>query len=133
MSKLAKALHPADDAKASEWRTATWGRLKSAGGQAVLDDLRALDRKNRRATRPVRDEIVRYFENHVHRMDDPEYVKKGWQIGSGPVENACKTVIGERMRGGGMRWGESGADAISHLRTVFCSADNQWSGFWSMN
>jgi hypothetical protein len=48
-------------------------------------------------------------------------------------ENACKTVIGERMKGGGMRWGASGADAVSHLRAVFCSADDQWAGFWSMN
>ena len=60
-------------------------------------------------------------------------VAKGWQIGSGPVESACKTVIGERMKGGGMRWGPGGADAMSHLRAVFCSADDQWAAFWSMN
>ena len=50
-----------------------------------------------------------YFENQVHRMDYPTYVAKGWAIGSGPVESACKTVIGKRMKGGGMRWGQSGA------------------------
>jgi len=133
VSKLAKALHPADDATRESWRKGVCERLKSAGGQAVLDDLRTLDIKGKRAARPVRDEVVRYFENQVHRMNYPEYVRKGWQIGSGPVESACKTVIGERMKGGGMRWGESGADAMSHLRAVFCSADNQWAGFWSMN
>lgn len=98
----------------------------------MLDDLRTLDVKGKRAARPVRDEVLRYFENHVHRMDYPDYAKKGWQIGSGPVESACKTVIGERMKGGGMRWCESGADAMSHLRAL-CSADDQWAGFWSMN
>ena len=133
VAKLAKALHPADDATRESWRKGVCERLKSAGGQAVLDDLRKLDLKGKRAARPVRDDVLRYFENHVHRMDYPEYVRKGWQIGSGPVESACKTVIGERMKGGGMRWGESGADAMSHLRAVFCSADNQWAGFWSMN
>ena len=32
-------------------------------------------------------------------------VRNGWQIGSGPVESACKTVVGNRLKGGGMRWG----------------------------
>ncbi|OWK38741.1 hypothetical protein FRUB_07861 [Fimbriiglobus ruber] len=39
----------------------------------------------------------------------------------------------ERMKGGGMRWGEDGADAMSHLRALFCSSDNQWAAFWSKN
>lgn len=133
VAKLAKALNPGDDAATKAWRDQTCDRLKTVGGAAVLDDLRALDVKGRRAARPVRDEVVRYFENQVHRMDYPTYRAKGWQIGSGPVESACKTVIGERMKGGGMRWGSDGADAMSHLRALFCSADKQWEGFWSMN
>jgi len=51
-----------------------------------------------------------------HRMDYPTYVRNGWQIGSGPVESACKTVVGNRLKGGGMRWGEDGANAVCHLR-----------------
>jgi hypothetical protein len=133
VSKLAQALHPADQSAADEWRRRTCDRLKASGGRAVLDDVKSLDLKGKRAARPVRDEVVRYFENQVHRMDYPTYLAKGWQIGSGPVESACKTVIGKRMKGGGMRWGSDGADEMSHLRALFCSADNQWGGFWSMN
>ena len=133
VAKLAKAMHPVDDAAAKQWRETTCTRLKAAGGSAVLADLKSLDLKGQRAARPVRDEVVRYFENQVHRMNYPEYLAKDWQIGSGPVESACKTVIGERMKGGGMRWGCDGADAMSHLRAVFCSADDQWAGLWSMN
>jgi hypothetical protein len=133
VAKLARAIHPEDDAAAKGWRENTCERLKSAGGAAVLADLRSLDLKGKRAARCVRDEVVRYFENQAHRMDYPTYLAKGWQIGSGPVESACKTVIGERMKGGGMRWGADGADAMSHLRALFCSADRQWEGFWSRN
>ncbi len=133
VGKLARALHPADDATRESWRKRTCERLKATGGEAVLADLKTLDLKGKRGARPVRDEVVGYFENQKHRMNYPDYVAKGWQIGSGPVESACKTVIGERMKGGGMRWGEDGADAMSHLRAVFCSADNLWAGFWSMN
>ena len=66
-------------------------------------------------------------------MDYPGYVAKGWQIGSGPVESACKTVVGQRLKGGGMRWGEGGADAVCHLRALFRSAGGQWEAFWSRN
>jgi hypothetical protein len=133
VAKLAKALRPTDDTAATARREATCEQLKASGGAAVLEDLRGLDLTGRRAARPVRDEVVRYFANQVHRMDYPTYRATGWQVGSGPVERACKTVIGERMKGGGMRWGAGGADAVSPLRALFCSADNQWAGFWSRN
>ena len=45
-----------------------------------------------------------YFTNQVHRMDYPKYISKGWQIGSGPVESACKTVVGRRLKQTGARW-----------------------------
>ena len=42
-------------------------------------------------------------------MEYPEYLAKGWCIGSGAVESACKTVVGQRLKLAGMRWGEDGA------------------------
>ena len=48
-------------------------------------------------------EVMGYFESQMHRMDDPTYQAKGWAIGSGPVESACKKVIGKQMKGSGMR------------------------------
>ena len=72
-----------------------------------------------------------YFRNQHHRMDYPSYRAKGWQIGSGPVEAACKTVIGKRMKGSGMRWGHEGADAVCHLRALLLSEKGQWDAFWA--
>jgi len=63
-------------------------------------------------------DCLRYFQNHQHKMDYPRYVKNGWQIGSGPVESACKTVVGNRLKGSGMRWGEAGV--IYRLILVLC-------------
>ena len=63
-------------------------------------------------------------------MDYPTYRAKGWTIGSGPVVSARETVIGKRMKGGGMRWGEAGADEMSHLRALFASGDEQWDAYW---
>ena len=71
-----------------------------------------------------------YFRNHCHRMDYPAYVARGWQIGSGPVESACKTVVGNRLKGGGMRWGKPGSDHVCHLRAVYLSDPACWTRLW---
>ena len=134
LSELAKALHPGQEAEAQAWQTSWCQRLKQEGGPAVLAALRALDLKGRpRAARPKYDEVLRYFENQVHRMDYPCYLARGWQIGSGPVESACKTVVGARLKGGGMRWGSAGADTVCHLRALFRSEVGQWEALWSRN
>ena len=83
------------------------------------------------AVREVHRKTVQYFRNHEHRMDYPTYVRNGWQIGSGPVESACKTVVGNRLKGGGMRWGEDGADAVCHLRALYLSEPACWESFWN--
>jgi hypothetical protein len=70
------------------------------------------------------------FHGAPHRMDYPSYVAKGWSIGSGPIEAACKTVIGKRMKNGGMRWGGDGADEMCHLRALFSSGESQWDAYW---
>lgn len=135
LGTLAKALHPGQPEPAEAWRSAWCRRLKEEGGASVLEALRSLQIGGRGAAgaRAVRAEVVRYFENQMHRMDYPQYLAKGWQIGSGPVESACKTVVGQRLKGGGMRWGADGADAVCHLRALFKSADGQWAAFWSRN
>ncbi len=106
-------------------------RLKHEGGEAVLAELRLLDAASRPSAREVLRETVTYFENQVHRMDYPSYVARGWQIGSGPVESACKTVVGQRLKGAGMRWGEQGSDGVCHLRALFLSERGQWDAFWA--
>jgi len=132
LSDLGKALHPTDEAAAQAWGEQWCHRLKHEGGAATLAALQALEVRGR-AARECRARVAGYFGNQVHRMDYPAYRAKGWQIGSGPVESACKTVIGQRLKGGGMRWGEDGADAVAHLRALFRSEKGQWEAFWSQN
>jgi len=47
------------------------------------------------------------------------------------VESACKTVVGQRLKLAGMRWGEDGADAVYHLRALYRSEKGQWEAFWN--
>jgi hypothetical protein len=130
--ELAKSLHPHDDDARQRWINDACHRLKHKGGPAVRAWLEGLDLSTASAeAREVHRQQTQYFRNHEHRMDYPRYVRNGWQIGSGPVESACKTVVGNRLKGGGMRWGPDGADAVCHLRALYLSEAPCWESFWN--
>jgi hypothetical protein len=130
LGDLGRALYPGDQTRREEWLQRWCHRLKHEGGAVVLEELRALPLDSREVVRTVHGAVLGYFENQVHRMDYPTYRAKGWASASGPIEAACKTVIGKRMKGGGMRWGEDGADEMCHLRALFASGQKQWDAYW---
>jgi hypothetical protein len=106
--------------------------LKHAGGAQMIKVIERLDRKKMSAeTQAAQDGLLNYLRNNVGRMDYPTYLKKGWQIGSGAIESACKTVVNQRLCLGGMRWGEDGSDAVAHLRALYRSDASQWEAFWA--
>jgi hypothetical protein len=130
--ELAKAMYPGDETARQSWTDEACHQLKHEGGPAVRARLETLDVRSASAeARETYRCTVQYFRNHEHRMDYPRYVRNGWQIGSGPVESACKTVVGNRLKGGGMRWGPAGADAVCHLRGLYLSEPACWESFWS--
>ena len=132
--------HLADFAKVfrqgpqAERLVSTWCHiLKHAGGTHMIKVIERLDRKKMSAeTQAEQDGLLNYLRNHVSRMDYPSYLKKGWQIGSGAIESACKTVVNQRLCLGGMRWGEEGSDAVAHLRALYRSDASQWDAFWAI-
>jgi hypothetical protein len=106
--------------------------LKHAGGAQMIKVIERLDRKKMPAeTQTEQDKLLNYLRNSEGRMDYPAYLKQGWQIGSGAIESACKTVVNQRLCLGGMRWGETGSDAVAHLRALYRSDTDQWEAFWA--
>lgn len=134
LGEIARAWHPGDVEGSKSW-AARWAHdLKHLGGAVVRDRLRELAAGSVPAA--VREPLataITYFENQVDRMDYPAYQAHGWQIGSGAIESACKSVIGVRMKQAGMRWGTDGADAVGHIRALFRGETGQWDAFWSVN
>jgi hypothetical protein len=130
LAELARTLdrdEPTCQQRLRQWCTI----MKEQGGQAVLAVLDSLDPTDWPAeVREVWRKETSYFRNNVHRMDYPTYRAKGWRIGSGPIEAACKTVIGARMKGAGMRWKPPATDAIATLRATYLSSSNRWDDFW---
>jgi hypothetical protein len=128
---VAKLCHPREADKAASLGSTWRHTMKHQGGDAILAVLEKLEVPPRRAD--LRDklaETVAYLRNNRHRMDYPTYQRNGWLIGSGSVESACKTVVNQRLKLAGMRWGEDGTDAMCHLRAIFRSEAGQWDAFW---
>lgn len=130
LEALARALHPNEEEKRQEQLQGWCHIMKHEGGAALLKVLQGLDPPQNKGTQPALQEALQYIGNNVHRMDYPYYLAQGWQIGSGPIESACKTVVGQRLKLAGMRWREYGTDNVCHLRALFKSEQHQWNAFW---
>lgn len=64
-------------------------------------------------------------------MNYPEYLARGWEIGSGEIESACKDVVNHRLKGPGMRWCLQGTTSLCQLRALDKSESLLWQNFWS--
>jgi len=79
-----------------------------------------------RKTHPRKERVTKelaYFRKHRNRMRYHQFVAEGLPIGSGVVEAACKTLVTQRMKQSGMRWGEDGGQAILTVRGWTQSGD----------
>jgi hypothetical protein len=131
LGDFARRWYASDEGARAQWQREATGLLYEHGGEALLAHLRALDLP--RTSAEVREELrklIGYFENNRHRTDYPSYRQQGWDIGSGPTEAGCK-IIGERLKGSGMRWVEDGAAPVASLRALYVSSGKLWDGFWS--
>jgi len=129
---FAKLWHAAAEEARAPWQHEAKGILYERGGEALLAYLRAIELPPRTSA-AVREELrklIGYFENNRHRTDYPTYRDNGWDIGSGPTEAGCK-IIGERLKGSGMRWVEDGAATVAALRALYVSTGKLWDGFWA--
>jgi len=104
-------------AAAAAWRATIRQALLEQGPAALLAALRAWEPAGERE-REVKRLQLAYFERQQERMQYPEYLRRGFPIGSGAVEGACKHVVADRFDGGGMRWKRETAEPLMHLRAA---------------
>jgi len=79
-------------------------------------------------SRTIPERSVDYFTTNAERMRYPQFRAEGMHIGSGIAEAACKTVVGVRAKGTGMRWTPEGLDAVLPLRATKLSGT--YDQFW---
>ena len=121
--EVAKALFPGDRGNREHWAEARCAELKAGRLEGLLATLRAHAGSCEAAAK-----CIGYMETNRERMRYHEFRAQGLHIGSGVVEGACKTVVGGRLKQGGMRWTKDGADAVMALRS--CILSGRYEEFW---
>jgi hypothetical protein len=65
-----------------------------------------------------------YIEHNKNKIDYAEYKRRGYYIGSGPIERGNKSVVPKRCKQAGMRWNEGNAQEMVTLKA------KEESGIW---
>ena len=116
-----------------QWLEKARSQLKNetGGAEQLLEKMKSLRRKKiSNAVRENLEKSVTYFENHHHQMDYATYLEKGYPIGSGVTEAACKVIVKERLCLSGMKWKLPGAQAVLDIRSLH-HTQGRWRQFWN--
>ncbi len=114
-------------------RTATWARrcggwLWEGYTRKVLRELACQHKRHRGRKRKAIEDLCRYIRVNEEQMRYDVFRAKGYSIGSGMVEGACKHVVGDRLKRSGMIWSRAGSSATLALR--LCWLNEQWDQLW---
>jgi hypothetical protein len=71
--------------------------------------------------------VIRYLSNNRDYLHYQDYLAKGYPIGTGVIEGACRHLVKDRFERAGMRWSMVGAQVMLDLRAVYLNGD--WEGF----
>lgn len=130
--QFAQTLHGGEETQVHSQAAGWCHTLKHEGGETLLRELKSLDLAGRScAVVQAHHSLCEYVRKNLHRMDYPDYLARGWQIGSGSIESACKNVINARLNGTGMRWSEHGTDELAHGRALYKAQHCAWDDYWS--
>lgn len=98
------------------------------GVDKVIRHLRYLSKRHPR--RKAIRKALNYFRNNRKRMDYAEALANNLPIGSGIVEAACKTLVTQRLKRSGMRWGIDGGQAVLTFRAL--AQSNRFENAWRL-
>jgi len=118
---VARAGGGGDEAAARAWVHARQAELKEDRLAAVLTAIDAWEPATAEG-RELQARERHYFAANQERMQYGTFLKRGYHIGSGVIEAACKQVGGARLDQVGMHWSAAAAEAIVTLRGAVLSS-----------
>jgi hypothetical protein len=125
--KARREIYGEDDEAGKQWAGETLHTFKHSGYEATWQQLLEWRVGLRRGRRAVADRLLNYISERREMIKYPEFLAKGWQIGSGPTEATCKTLTA-RLKGSGMRWDADNAEALMALEAL--TQSGQWDLYW---
>jgi hypothetical protein len=114
--------------KAEQWRETLMSCVWERDSLVLLDRLSPHLRAHRSGTKQ---EALRSLRDHIGKRvamtDYPTFRRLGYDRGSGPTESLCGRLT-DRLKGPGMRWDKSNAEAMMALSSLCHSG--LWSTYW---
>lgn len=126
--ELSAKLFPDEDPARKRCLARCLDRLENGKIEALVKILRDLSVSSIGLADVITNEAD-YFERNADRMRYPAFRAQGLFVGSGVIEAACKTVIGDRLKCSGMFWTIRGANAIIALRC--CRISSRFEDYWA--
>jgi hypothetical protein len=123
-----KALFGEGTTLTQQWVEERLSLLWDGHTRGVLENLKAERRGHRGTKRKAIDALIRYISTNEEQMRYDVFRARGYDIGSGSVEAACKHVVGKRLKQSGMIWTRAGASATLALRLTWLNGE--WDMFW---
>jgi hypothetical protein len=74
------------------------------------------------------DRLLNYVAERQAMMEYAECEKRGWDVGTGPMESMCG-VTTDRLKGRGRRWDLDNAESLMALEAMYQS--NLWDRYWA--
>ena len=125
--KARRVVYGETDEGGTLWAGVVLHAFKHDGYDAAWEKLVAWGGSWRGPKRVAADGLLSYVSERREMIRYPEFVAKGWQIGSGPTESCCKTLT-QRLKGSGMRWDAENAEAIMALESL--RESGLWKTYW---
>jgi hypothetical protein len=117
LGEIARAMYPDAPGPARAWQAVMKKELFEIGPWELVRQVAAWKPESE-AGQEVRRVQLAYFQRQQERMRYPEYRRRGFPLGSGAVEGACKHVVVDRLRQSGMRWKLPTAEPVMQLRAA---------------
>jgi hypothetical protein len=122
LAQAAQASFGPGTATTSEWFATARAALRRGDADTTLAMLATLPAS------PERDSAIHYLGQRRAMLAYARCDAEGWPVGSGAVESANKQVVAARLKGAGMHWTRSHANAVLALSAL--EASDRWATTW---
>jgi len=112
-----------------KWLEQARQRLLADGWWGVCEVVgQTLAQDNSAVRQEAMDEMISYFSKNTGRLNYCARLYAGRSIGSGMIEGACKTAIGQRLKQSGAEWNVTN---VAPMASLCCLLYNDaWSLYW---
>jgi hypothetical protein len=126
---LGRALHGEKQPALSQWVEPLRHQMRHGGEKQALRQIAQI-KKRRGETGKVIGREQNYFATHAGRMNYQQIAKRGWPIGSGAVESACRQKQC-RFKRCGQFWTKEGLRNLCALDEA--RRNRHWDELWTSN